>query len=362
MRACVVHRAHDLRVEDRPEPEPGPGQVRVAVTYGGICGSDLHYVAEGAVGDFRVRMPMVLGHEVVGTIDAVGPAAVGVTTGPGGPAGTRTAAPGVGTAVAVHPAAPCHRCPECLAGRPNICRDTRFLGSAARMPHVDGGFAHLLVVDAAQARALPPELSLRDAAVTEPLAVGVHAVARAGSVSGARVLVTGSGPIGVLTAAAARAAGAVEVVVSDVLDEPLEVAVALGATGTVRADRPDDPAWGAEFDVAIEASGTAAGLDSALTRVRRGGVVVQVGMLPPGRTPFAGNTLVTREIDVRGAFRYDSEFDEALRLLGGGLPIAGVVSAVHPLADAVAAFELAADPRRSCKVLLDLTPDSPGSG
>jgi L-idonate 5-dehydrogenase len=353
MKVCVVHGAHDLRVADRPEPEPGPGQVRIAIRYGGICGSDLHYVAEGAVGDFRVRMPMVLGHEVVGTVDAVGPDRDG------------SGVPEVGTAVAVHPAAPCHRCPECLAGRPNICRDTRFLGSAARMPHVDGGFAQFLVVDAAQARPLPPGLSLRAAAVAEPLAVGVHAIARAGSVAGARVLVTGSGPIGVLAAAVARAAGAAEVIVSDILDEPLAVARAVGATATVRADHPDDPAWPAEVDVVIEASGTAPGLDSALTRVRRGGVVVQVGLLPPGRTPFAGNTLVSREIDLRGAFRYGAEFDEAVRLLADGLPVTGVVSAVFPLAEAAAAFALAADPRRSCKVLLDLdpagSPDSPAN-
>lgn len=354
MRACVVHGAHDLRIEDRPDPAPGPGQVRVAVRYGGICGSDLHYVAEGGVGDFRVRMPMVLGHEVVGTVDALGP-----LLGTSGPEpGPAPAASAVGTPVAVHPAAPCHRCPECLAGRPNICRDTRFLGSAARMPHVDGGFAQFLVVGAGQARPLPPGLSLRDAAVTEPLAVAVHAVARAGPVSGARVLVTGAGPIGVLTTAVARAAGAAEVIVSDILDEPLAVARAVGATGTVRADRPDDPGWPIEVDVVIEASGAAAGLDSALARVRRGGVVVQVGMLPPGRTAFAGNTLVTREIDLRGAFRYGEEFDEALRLLAGGLPVAGVVTAVHRIADAPAAFALAADPRRSCKVLLDLDPES----
>lgn len=355
MLVCVVHGAHDLRVEDRPVPEPGPGQVRIAVLYGGICGSDLHYVAEGAVGDFRVRMPMVLGHEVVGTVDALGPSAGAAQPDPGSAADP---APAVGTRVAVHPAAPCHRCPECLRGRVNICRDTRFLGSAARMPHVDGGFARFLVVDAAQARPLPPALSLRDAAVTEPLAVGVHAVARAGPVSGARVLVTGAGPIGLLTAAVARAAGAAEVFVSDILDEPLAVAATTGVTGTVRADRPDDPRWPDEIDVVIEASGSAAGLAGALSRVRRGGVVVQVGLLPPGSTPFAGNTLVTREIDLRGAFRYGPEFDEALRLLADGLPVAGIVTAVYPLTDAAAAFELAADPRRSCKVLLDLDPGS----
>lgn len=353
MYACVVHGAADLRVDQRPEPVPGPGQIRVAVTHGGICGSDLHYAHDGAVGDFRVRQPMVLGHEVAGLVDALG---AGVTE------------PGPGTPVAVHPATPCDRCPECLAGRRSICRDVRFLGSAARMPHVDGGFAQYLVLPAAQVRPLPPGLDLDRAVLAEPLAVALHGVSRAGGVAGRTVFVTGAGPIGVLVAAAARALGATAVTVSDILDEPLAVARAAGATATVRGDlvdadgSPADPNWPIDPDVVIEASGTASGLASALRTVRRGGVVVQVGMLPPGTIPVTGNLLVTREIDLRGAFRYDAEFDEALALLAGGLDVGAVVTASYPLADAVAAFGIAGDRRQSCKVVLDLTGDAAGAG
>ncbi|MGI5424764.1 L-idonate 5-dehydrogenase [Streptomyces sp. CA-179760] len=338
MLGCVIHGQDDLRVAQLPDPEPGPGQALVAVRYGGVCGSDLHYWRHGGVGDFRLREPMVLGHEVVGTVLEYGAGASG---------------PVPGTAVAVHPATPCGVCPECSAGRRNVCRDTSYLGSAARFPHVQGGFAAQVVVPSEQLRALPDGLELRRAALAEPLSVALHAVRRAGDVAGRNVLVTGAGPIGCLVVAAAKAAGAARVTVTDLLPEALEYARVAGAETVVRADDPDDAGWPDEVDVAIEASGVAAGLDACLRRVRRGGVVVQLGMLPPGQSPFAGNLVVSREIELRGAFRFDTEFDEALELLAVESSFDGLVSAVVPVGEAESAFALAADRSRSCKVLLD---------
>ncbi|MFE7443090.1 L-idonate 5-dehydrogenase [Streptomyces chartreusis] len=338
MLGCVIHGQGDLRVEELPVPLPGPGQALVAVRYGGVCGSDLHYWRHGGVGDFRLREPMLLGHEVVGTVVAYGDGASG---------------PLAGTAVAVHPATPCGRCPECADGRRNVCRDTRYLGSAARFPHVQGGFAARVVVRADQLRPLPAGLDLRRAALAEPLSVALHAVRRAGDVAGRHVLVTGAGPIGCLVVAAAKAAGAASVTVTDLLPAALEYARAAGADTVVRADEPDDAGWPAEVDVAIEASGVAAGLDTCLRLVRRGGVVVQLGMLPPGQSPFAGNLVVSREIELRGAFRFDTEFDAALELLAVEGSFDGLVSAVVPVRRAEEAFALAADRSRSCKVLLD---------
>ncbi|MEU2287788.1 L-idonate 5-dehydrogenase [Streptomyces sp. NPDC013178] len=332
MPACVIHGQGDLRVEELASPSPGPGQVLVAVRYGGICGSDLHYWRHGGVGDFRLREPMVLGHEVVGTV---------------------TAGPLAGTAVAVHPATPCGVCPECRDGRRNVCRDTRYLGSAARMPHVQGGFATEIVVPVEQVRPLPDGLGPRRAALAEPLAVAVHAVRRAGPVAGRHVLVTGAGPIGCLVVAAAKAAGAAHVTVTDLLPTALGHARTAGADTLVRADDPAHPGWPSEVDVAVEASGVAAGLDTCLRLVRRGGVVVQLGMLPPGRNPFAGNLVVSREIELRGAFRFDTEFDDALTLLASRDAFDGLISAVVPVQEAESAFVLAADRARSCKVLLD---------
>ncbi|MEU6668870.1 L-idonate 5-dehydrogenase [Streptomyces sp. NPDC046727] len=338
MLGCVIHGAGDLRVERLTPPRPGPGEALVAVRYGGVCGSDLHYWRHGGVGDFRLREPMVLGHEVVGTVVAYGPGATG---------------PAPGTAVAVHPATPCGRCPECADGRANVCRDTRYLGSAARFPHVQGAFAGQVAVPAGQSRQLPEGLGLRRAALAEPLAVALHAVRRAGDVSGRHVLVTGAGPIGCLVVAAAKAAGAARVTVTDLLPEALGYAAVAGADTLVRADDPEDTGWPAEVDVAVEASGVAAGLDTCLRRVRRGGVVVQLGMLPAGPTPFAGNLVVSREIELRGSFRFDTEFQDALELLAARGEFDGLVSAVVPVGEAESAFALAADRGRSCKVLLE---------
>ncbi|MGW2729416.1 L-idonate 5-dehydrogenase [Streptomyces sp. NPDC001494] len=343
MRACVVHGAGDLRIEERPFTGPGPGEIAVAVALGGICGSDLHYHHSGRVGDFALREPMVLGHEVVGHVADLGPGA-GVADGP---------APG--TPVAIHPATPCGACEECARGRRNICGHTRYLGSAAHTPHVQGGFAQLVSVPADQVRPLPPGLSLRRAVLAEPLSVALHAVRRAGEVRGRRVLVTGAGPIGCLVVAALRHAGAAEIVVSDLHEEPLRIAEAMGATATVRADRPADAAWSGGFDVAVEASGAPAGLRGCVERARRGGTVVLLGLLPPGEIGLLGNVTVTRELELRGAFRFDTEFDEALTLLTEGLHVEPAVTHVFPLEGSAAAFAVARDRTVASKVLLDLS-------
>jgi L-idonate 5-dehydrogenase len=348
MRAVVAHGAGDLRLEERPVPTPGPGEVAVDIRYGGICGSDLHYWRHGAVGEFRLREPLVLGHEIVGRIREAGPG---------------TQAPPPGTPVAVHPLASCGQCRQCAAGRRNTCLDTGYLGSAARNPHVQGGFADVLVVPAERVLPLPDGLDLRLAAVAEPAAVAWHAVRQAGDVRGRSVLVTGAGPIGCLVVAALRAAGAGEITVTDVHEAPLAVAKAVGATTAVRVGGPVDGPDGLNglnelnglaADIAIESSGNPAGLRTCVYGVDRGGLVVGLGLLPPGDTPVAANAVITRELRLVGSFRFDTELGVVLQALADGrLPVDPVVTSVLPVARTGEAFELAADPARSCKVLLD---------
>lgn len=189
MRGVVIHAPKDLRIEDITVVPPGPGEVRVRIAAGGICGSDMHYYQHGGFGTVRVREPMALGHEIAGTVEAIGPDVAGVS---------------VGATVAVDPSLPCGRCRYCQEGRQNHCLDMRFYGSAMRTPHVQGGFRDALVCEAGQAVALPDGVSVHEAAFSEPLAVCLHAVNRAGPLLGKRVLVTGSGPIGLLTVMAAR--------------------------------------------------------------------------------------------------------------------------------------------------------------
>jgi L-idonate 5-dehydrogenase len=346
MRAVVAHGPGDVRLDERPVPDVGPGEVAVRIRYGGICGSDLHYWRHGRVGDFFLREPLVLGHEVVGVrLDD-------------------------GRPVAVHPATVCGTCGYCRDDRPNLCPNVRYLGSAARMPHVQGGLADVLVVPADQVVPLPPALDLLSAAIAEPASVAWHAVRRAGDVRDRRVLVTGAGPIGALVVAALVTAGAGEIVVTDVALPPLDTARAVGATRVIQvgpaldADAAADTTAlldGLEVDVAVESSGTSAGLATCFRAVRRGGRVVSLGLLPPGDSPFPGNLVVTREIELVGAFRFHRELYEVLEALADGRLAAGpVVTHVLPVTDLAEAMPLAGDAARSCKVLLDLDPAQDG--
>jgi L-idonate 5-dehydrogenase len=345
VRAAVVHGAGDLRVEERAEPRPQPGEVLVAMTHGGICGSDLHYYREGAVGSFALREPLTLGHEVVGRVAE-------------DPAGAL--APG--TPVAVHPGTSCGTCRECRKGHRQVCRDARYLGSAATFPHTQGGFTGRLAVPAGRLRTLPPGLPLSRAVLAEPLAVALHALRRAGGVAGARVLVNGAGPIGALTAGAARAGGAEEVWASDVLEPQLHVAELAGAHTTLRIGRDTLPSE--HFDVVIEASGAPSAPATVMGAVRRRGVIVQLGSPPaePVRIPFG--PLVAKEIAVRGTFRFEGGLGAAVTMLAASAHLEAVVTRTFPLRDAAEAMRTAADPAVPGKIvlLLDEEASRPGSG
>lgn len=305
-------------------------------THGGICGSDIHYYRHGAVGAFTLREPLVLGHEVVGLVHD-------------DPSGEL----GGATPVAIHPATPCGTCPECTAGVRNVCRNARYFGSAASFPHTQGGFCEYMVVRRDQLRVLPRTLPLSRAVLAEPLAVGLHALNRTGGVAGAKVLVSGSGPIGILAAGAAKAAGAQEVWTTDLLDHPLRIAMDVGVDRTVRIDTETLPDQ--YFDVAVEASGASVAVGATLAAVRRRGVVVQLGMFAPGPRPAELSALVAKEIDYRGAFRFDTEFDESIALLAGSSALDPVITHTFGLPEAAAAMDVATDPSVSGKVVLRLS-------
>jgi L-idonate 5-dehydrogenase len=238
----------------------------------------------------------------------------------------------------------------------NQCLDMRFMGSAMRYPHVQGGFREHVTVDAAQAIPIAEKLSLGEAAMAEPLAVCLHAARQAGPLMGKRVLVTGCGPIGALTVLVARYAGAAEIVATDVADAPLAVACALGASRTVNVATDVaalDP-WRAgkgTFDVLFEASGNQAALRLALDLLRPGAVIVQLGL--GGEMTLQINSIVAKELQLRGTFRFDPEFELALRLMGEGrLDVKPLITASLPFEQAVDAFELASDRSKSMKVQL----------
>ncbi len=343
MIACVIQGAKELKIEKRPVPRPGEGEVLVRFGAGGICGSDLHYYHEGRVGDFALREPMVIGHEVAGEIVELGQKVTKVR---------------VGQRVAVNPTRACLRCENCLSGRSNLCRNVRFFGSAARFPHVQGAFAELFVASEQQCFPIPESLSFRIAACAEPFAVTLHAVARAGNILGRRVLVTGSGPIGVLVVAAARLAGAAQIVVTDLFDEPLRIAERMGATQVVNVKNASSELEvftkeGGWFDVAIEVSGNARGLENCIDATRPGGRIVQVGLLSPGNSGTPVNKVTAKELEIAGTFRFHQEFRWAVdALIAHRIDVEPILSAAFKFSEATTAFELASDRRKAMKVSL----------
>jgi L-idonate 5-dehydrogenase len=341
MRAIVAYAAKDLRVENIDNPRLGDKDIQVRVVSGGICGSDLHYYNHGGFGVVRLREPMVLGHEISGVVEAIG---------------AKTRRVKIGDRVAVSPSVPCNQCKFCLEGRQNQCLNMRFYGSAMRFPHVQGAFREVLVCEEAQAHSIGENVSLGEAAMAEPLSVCLHGARRAGQLLGKTILVTGSGPIGALSVIAARRAGAAEIVVTDIADGALEFSRKVGADATLNissnpaALEPYAADKGA-FDVMFEASGNEAALRGGLDVVRPGGIIVQLGLGGEMKLPI--NTIVAKEIELRGTFRFHEEFALAVALIGNGLvDVKPLISATLPFTRATEAFELAMDRRQSMKVQL----------
>jgi L-idonate 5-dehydrogenase len=343
-RICRLHAKGDIRVEEMEVRDPGAGEVLVAMGAGGICGSDLHYYQDGGFGPIRVREPIILGHEVSGTIRAIGADVTGLSP---------------GDRVAINPSRPCHACTYCRQGLQQHCLTMRFFGSALRFPHEQGGFRDLMVVDAYQCvKVENPDVTLGEAACAEPLAVCLHALNRAGAsagnLAGRSVLVTGAGPIGALVVGALRHAGAARIVVTDLQDAALDVARRMGADETINVvTEPDRLEAFSEnkgtFDITFECSAAAPAIRTAIAATRPQGTLVEVGVAGDVAVPL--NLLVGKEIALVGTHRFVGEYDQAVRLIDERrIDVRPIISATRELADATDAFALAADRTRATKV------------
>lgn len=335
--ACVVSAAHQVSNETRSLTWHD-NQVLVKVERGGICGSDIHYYQHGRAGMSILKQPLILGHEFVGRIEQA-PADSGLLA---------------GQRVAINPSQPCNHCVLCLEGKQNLCRTMKFMGSAQFFPHVNGGFASYVAVSPAQCIPFSDRVEAKVVAFAEPLAVALHAIHQAGNLVGKKVLVTGSGPIGCLVIAAAFAAGAAEIIATDMSARCRELALAMGAT---RAADPTDAAvtaaWqenGGYFDLCFEASGAPAAIASTVGFTRPGGRIVQLGMGAPS-LDFPLGSLLVKEITLAGSFRFIDEFRLAVHWLESGrinpLPL---LSAEFSQQQIVEALEMAADKTRAAKV------------
>ncbi|WP_323768194.1 L-idonate 5-dehydrogenase [Antarctobacter sp.] len=340
-RVCRLYGQNDLRIETEEVAAPGAGQVLVAVAAGGICGSDMHYLADGGIGTIRVREPIILGHEASGRVLEVGVNVTGLA--PGDP-------------VALNPSRPCESCAYCAEGLPMHCLNMRFNGSAMRLPHEQGLFRDRIVLDSAQCIKLPGGADLHAVACAEPLAVCLHAARMAGDIRGKRVLVTGAGPIGSLCVAAAAVAGAAEIVVTDLQDAPLKVAEAMGATRTINVLTSPETleVYAADkgyFHLAFECSAAAPAIKSAVATLRPRGTLVQVGVA--GDTVMPVNALVAKEIRLQGSHRFHEEFAEAVAAITSGrIDVSPIITGRYPLEEAAKAFAVAADRTQAVKVHL----------
>lgn len=334
MKTIRIHGKEEIKLEEVETPTPAGDEVLVRMQYSGICGSDLHYYFHGANGAFVVTEPLTPGHEVSGVVEQD----------PSGrwPKGTRvTIAPATyGTAE------------RGIEDKPYLWPGGSYLGSASTNPHTQGGMSEFRVVKDFMVRELPEGLSTRDAALAEPLAVALHALRIAGDVTDQRVLVCGSGPIGLLVAAACVVKGAAEVTSTDVLAGPLKRATQVGVHHTLTVGIDEIPSMA--YDIVFECSGVPVSITPALDACRRGGTVTQVGMLPNEKVPVNLASFVSKEVSYKGCFRFDDEIDEAVTMLAEHPEIARVITHEIPADKVVEAFETARNSQESGKVLVSL--------
>ncbi len=342
MKAAVLHQAGDLRLDDVPTPEYGPDDVLVRIKSVGICGSDVHYWRTGAIGDFVVETPMILGHEVSGVVAEVGANVTSLR---------------VGDRVALEPGVPCRRCEACKTGRYNLCPDVQFFAT----PPVDGAMSDYAVSPADFAYKIPDALSLDAAALIEPLSVGIHACRRGNLTAGQSVFITGAGPIGLTSLAAAKAFGATEIFISDVRPHRLEVAKKMGATHTFSAEDDagaiiDEATGGRGVDLAIECAGAEAAFVSCLKAAKSGGTLVVVGLGDDSTYSVPMVELAVKELDLKGVFRYVYTYPAAIHLLtSGAVDVEAMITHHFPLAEMLTGFEYAAKGTDGAvKVMIDV--------
>jgi len=327
MKASVLIAPATLELQDLECPEPGPGEVRLKVAVVGVCGSDVHYYREGAIGDQKVKYPTLLGHEPSAIIDAVGE---GVEI-------------KVGARVAVEPALPCGKCELCVEGRGNICPNVVFLGT----PPVEGIFSQFRVMPAHCCIPIPDEMSLVEAALLEPLGVGLHAVELTSVRPGETVCILGGGPIGLVSLLAAKCAGASEIYLTDRVNERLNCAKELGATDVLNRNEQDAQEWimektgGRGVDVALEAVGVQQTVSDAVKVARIGGRVCMIGIptVPELSLPF--HEARRKELAIFNCRRSNREVDRCLDLVASGrLDLKTLATHHFPLEKTQEAFDL----------------------
>lgn len=306
IKAALLYAPYDVRIKEIEAPEIKADEVLVRIKAVGICGSDVLFFKYGRIGRFVVEQPLIMGHESAGEVIAIG---VEVTD------------RRVGDRVSIEPGLPCRVCEHCKSGRYNLCPKVIFLSAP---PH-HGTFVEQVAVPADFTFLLPENVSFEEGAMLEPLAVGMHAAARAGVRAAQSVGVLGVGPVGLMALQAAKAYGATRLVAVDSYPLRLDMARRMGATETINFAETDPVAAVNEFtggeglDVVIEVAGQVESLRDAILMAKCGGVVAMVGNLPVISAELPAMEILEKELDVRGVFRYANAYPPAVELVSRGL-------------------------------------------
>ena len=341
MKSIKIHGAMDLRIDDYPLEKISSNQVEISIATGGICGTDLHYYKHGGFGHIKLKEPMVLGHEVSGHVTKLGSKVTNLS---------------IGQLVSVSPSRPCNKCMFCLEGNQNHCINMKFYGSAMPFPHIQGAFRERLIAEDYQCVAAD-DLSPEEAAMAEPLAVCLHAIKQAGDIFGKKVLIIGSGPIGTLGVLSARRAGAEEILVTDISDKALEFSNLVGADKVINTSKnyPQIEKFQVGkgyFDLAIECSGSASGINDAIKCLKPKGTLIQLGLGGDILMPLVSVT--TKELNIKGSFRFHSEFELAVKMMKKKLiDVKPLITHSIPFQNAEQGFKIAMDEKEnSMKVQL----------
>ncbi|MFR3321056.1 MAG: NAD(P)-dependent alcohol dehydrogenase [Lachnospiraceae bacterium] len=321
MKVAVMLGIGKMGFEERDIPQPKDDEVLVKLEYVGICGSDLHYYESGAIGDYVVKPPFVLGHEAGGTVVEVGKNVTHLK---------------VGDRVALEPGKTCGHCEFCKTGRYNLCPDVVFFAT----PPVDGVFQEYVAHEAGLCFKLPDNVSTMEGALIEPLAVGFHAARQGGAQAGQVAVVTGAGCIGLVSMMALKAMGVSKVYSVDVMDKRLDKALELGADGVINGSREDavkkvmELTGGMGCDLVIETAGTEITTRQAVQMTKKGATIVLVGYSKTGEIKMPISLALDKELTFKTVFRYRHIYPMAIDAVASGrVNLKGIVTNEFALDD-----------------------------
>ncbi len=321
MKVAVMEGIGKMGYTRRPIPTPKADEVLVKLEYVGICGSDMHYYETGAIGDYVVEPPFVLGHEPGGTVVEVGSNVKHLK---------------VGDRVALEPGKTCGRCEFCRQGKYNLCPDVVFFAT----PPVDGVFQEYAAHEAALCFKLPDNVSTLEGALIEPLAVGFHAANQGGAHAGQTAVVMGAGCIGLVSMMALKAQGVSRVYVVDVMAKRLEKALELGADGVINGKEEDAVeavrrlTGGAGCDLVIETAGTEITTRQAIHMTKKGAVIVLVGYSKSGEMTLPMSLVLDKELTFKTVFRYRHIYPMAIDAVAAGrVNLKGIVTDIFDFED-----------------------------